>query len=352
MTRPFRVAAATAILTAVAFFAVGCGTTSVEAGAEDAPDATSEACQNDTTSTSSGAVDITDGVGRKVHLDAPAERIAVLEWQQAEDAMTLCVAPVAVSDPKGYATWVSAEQLPEDVIDLGTRGEPDLDALYGADPDLIIVEAFDADAEIVKNLEKESDVPVLVTVGADTSDPIGNMKNVFTLIAEATGRTERAEAVLADFDQHLADAKSKVASASLPTTDFVFFDGWIEGSNLVIRPYGKGALFTAFGEELGLTAAWTDDIDKAYGSGGVDPAYGLAQTDLEGLTAVGDANLFYSKDEEGGYTDELDQSSIWTSLPAVKEGRAHAFPAGVWGAGGPLSGEQAVDAFVDVILAK
>ncbi|GAA2185822.1 siderophore ABC transporter substrate-binding protein CdtB [Leucobacter alluvii] len=350
MIRTLRTAAAAAVVTAVAFTAAGCGTTSVEGGADDAPQATSEACQNDSTTTSTGPIEITDGVGRTVQLDAPAERIAVLEWQQAEDAMTLCVAPVAVSDPEGYATWVSAEKLPEDVVDLGTRGEPDLDALYGAKPDLIIVEAFEADADIVQTLEQESDVPVLVTVGADTKDPIGNMKNVFTLIAEATGRTERAEAVLADFDEHLADAKEEVATADLPTTDFVYFDGWIEGSNLVIRPYGEGALFTAFGEELGLTPAWSDDIDQAYGNGGVDPAYGLAQTDLEGLTAVGDANLFYT--EEGGYTDELEKSAIWNSLPAVEEGRARAFPSGVWGAGGPLSGQQAVDAFVDAILEK
>ncbi|MEJ6488602.1 iron-siderophore ABC transporter substrate-binding protein [Leucobacter sp. USCH14] len=350
MIRAFRTAAAAAVVTAVAFTAAGCGTTSVDAGGADAPPATSEACQNDTTTTATGPVELTDGVGRTVKLDAPAERVAVLEWQQAEDAMTLCVAPVAVSDPEGYSTWVSAETLPQDVIDLGTRGEPDLDALYGADPDLIIVEAFEADADIVQTLEKESDVPVLVTVGADASDPIGNMKNVFSLIAEATGRTERADQVLADFDQHLADAKAEVADADLPTTDFVFFDGWIEGSNLVIRPYGEGALFTAFGEELGLTPAWNDDVNEAYGSGGVDPAYGLAQTDLEGLTAVGDANLFYSK--EGEWADELEQSAIWRSLPAVEEGRAQAFPAGVWGAGGPLSGEQAVDAFVDVILQK
>lgn len=352
MIRPLRTAVAGAAITFIALTAAGCGTTTVESSAGDGPQATSEACQNDTSSTATGPVEITDGVGRTVKLDAPAKRVAVLEWQQVEDALTLCVAPVAVSDPEGYSTWVSAEKLPEDVVDLGTRGEPDLDALYGADPDLIIVEAFDADADIVRTLEKESDVPVLVTVGADTKDPIGNMKQVFTLIAEATGRTDRADEVLADFDQHLADAKQKVSKADLPTTDFVFFDGWVEGSNLIVRPYGEGALFTAFGEELGLTPAWTSDIDKAYGSGGVDPAYGLAQTDLEGLTAVGNANLFYSKDEEGGYTDELEKSSIWSSLPAVTEGRAHAFPAGVWGAGGPLSGEQAVDAFVNVILQK
>ncbi|MEU4245581.1 ABC transporter substrate-binding protein [Actinoplanes sp. NPDC026619] len=170
------------------------------------------------------------------------------------------------------------------------------------------------------------------------------------MIGTATGRTERADVVLKQFDQHLAEAKQKVTAANVTAKDFLFFDGWIEGGNVVIRPYGKGALFTELGEQLGMTPAWTDKINSAYGSGGVDPAYGLAQTDIEGLTAVGSATLFYSDDDTAdSYVKELTKSPIWTALPAVKEGRAYAFPAGVWGAGGPLSNEQAIDAYVKIL---
>lgn len=340
--------AATAVAT-VALALTACGTTAVSDASTAAPKGTSQACADDTTATSTAPVTLKDGVGRTVKLDAPAKRVAVLEWQQIEDALTLCVGPVAVADPDGYTTYVSAETLPKGVVNAGQRGEPDLDALYGAEPDLIIVEAFTADDEIVKQLEKR-DVPVLVTLGANAADPIGNMKDVFSMIAEATGRTERAERVVKHFDDHLAQAKEKVAGVDLATKSFLFFDGWVESGNVAIRPYGKGALFTALGEQLGMTPAWTDEIDKAYGSGGVDPAYGLAQTDIEGLTAVGDANLFYANDATAdSYVKQLDKSTIWTSLPAVKEGRAHAFPTGVWGAGGPLSNEQAIDAYVDAI---
>lgn len=352
MNRAPRLTAVAATALAVALTATACGTTTVDDGATPvAAAATSESCAQDETPTSTDPVSLTDGVGRTVELDRPAARVVVLEWQQIEDALTLCVTPVGVADPEGYATYVSAETLPEGVADLGNRGEPDLDALYATDPDLIIVEAFSADDELIAQLERR-DVPVLATLGADGADQIGNMKNVFSMIAEATGRTERADVVLDDFDQHLADAKAEVAAAELPTSDFLFFDGWIEGGNVVIRPYGQGALFTALGEELGMTSAWTDEINEAYGSGGVDPAYGLAQTDIEGLTAVGAANLFYSNDDTAdSYVTELEKSTIWTSLPAVAEGRAHAFPAGVWGAGGPLSCQQAIDAYVDAILA-
>ena len=104
--RTFAPIAATLAIASLAL--TGCGTTTVDAanGAVAAP--TSESCAADTTTTSTGPVSFTDGVGRQIELDKPAERIAVLEWQQIEDTLTLCVSPVAVSDSEGYGTYVSA----------------------------------------------------------------------------------------------------------------------------------------------------------------------------------------------------------------------------------------------------
>ncbi|WP_423921348.1 iron-siderophore ABC transporter substrate-binding protein [Frigoribacterium sp. 2-23] len=347
MIRP-RLLAAAAVAGVTALTLVGCGTTSVST-ASSTGIVDSQDCRADQTATSTGPVSVTDSLGRTVDLDAPAKRVVVLEWQQTEDLLTLCVAPVGAASTEDYATYVSAETLPATTVDVGERGEPDLDTLYGLDPDLIVLESYGDDDELLKKLE-ERDVPVLATIGADASGQIENMKKVFSLIGEATGRTERADEVLADFDEHLATAKRAVADADLTTKDFVFFDGWIESGNVVIRPYGQGALFTELGRDLGLTGAWTDEVNKSYGSGGVDAAYGLAQTDLEGLTAVGNANLIYSNDGTAdSYVTELTKSPIWAALPAVQQGRAVEFARGVWGAGGPRSNEQAIDAFVDVI---
>lgn len=337
-------AAATALLALTAL--AGCGTTEVPeapTGGTAAGAAISDSCAADETTTATGPVTLSDDLGRTVELDAPASRVAVLEWQQTEDLLSLCVAPVAVADAEGFGTWVSAETLPEGTADVGTRQEPNLDALLAADPDLVIVEASGPDDEIISQLESRG-LTVLATTGADASDPIGHMTDLFHLIGQATGRTERAEVVLGEFEAHLEQARQEVSAADLPTTDFVFLDGWVQGGNVSLRPFGEGALFTALGEELGLTAAWT---------GEVDPVYGLGQTDIEGLIAVGDANLFYTgtEDPAGSYITELEKNTIWTSLPAVKEGRTHAFPAGIWTFGGPRSAEQAIDAYVDTLSA-
>ncbi|MCW4457231.1 iron-siderophore ABC transporter substrate-binding protein [Microbacterium sp. MPKO10] len=336
-------AVALAALTALALSA--CGTTSVEASGEGESGApVSQSCENDKTTTSTDAVTLTDDLDRTVKLDKPAERVAVLEWQQTEDLLSLCVTPVAVADADGYSTWDTAEELPEGVADVGTRQEPNLDAIFAEDPDLVIVEVSSPDDEIVSQLE-EYDVPVLATVGADAADPIQKMKDTFSLIADATGRSERADVVLDEFDTALADAKDAVADADLETTDFVYFDGWVQGGNVAIRPFGQGSLFGELGEQLGLTNVW---------SGDVDPAYGLGQTDVEGLVEVGDAMMFYTgtdDPESDSVVDLLADNQIWTSLPAVERGDTYAFPAGIWTFGGPRSAEQAIDAYVELLTA-
>lgn len=337
-TRPL----AAALALPLGLLLAACGTT--DTGTDDeAPKANDSVdCAADETTTSTDAVKLTDSYGRTVELDKPAERVAVLEWQQVEDVLSLCLTPVAVADVEGYGTWDTAEELPaEGVTDVGTRGEPNLETLFGTNPDLVIVEAYTAEDEIIKQLEKY-DVPVLATKGADAKDPVANMISTFELIAQATGREERAEVVVDDFNASLEEAKAAIADADVETKEFVYFDGWIQGGNVSIRPFGQGSLMGEIGEALGLENAWT---------GEVDPAYGLGQTDVEGMSEVGDATFFYTGtvDPAGDVNAALAKNAVWKKIPAVAEGRAHAFPEGVWTFGGPRTGQQIIDAYVDLL---
>lgn len=332
--------AALATVSALALVLSGCGTTEVAPEDTTASETVaSEDCSADTTATSTDPVTLTDDLGRTVELDAPAERVAVLEWQQIEDTLTLCITPVAVADVEGYTTWDTAETLPEGVVDVGTRQEPNLEALFATDPDLVIVEASSADDEIIAQLEAY-DVPVLATIGADAADPIAKMLDTFDLIAQATGREERAEVVKDEFEAHLDEARGTLADADLPTTEFVYFDGWIDGGNVSLRPFGQGSLVGEIGEELGLTNAWTGEVDAAYG---------LGITDIEGMLAVGDATLLHTG-TTGDTSDEflaaLESNSVWQSIPAVAEDRVYSFPAGIWTFGGPRSAQQIIDAYL------
>ncbi len=324
MTKTIR--GAVAVLTAASLLALAaCGSTQPTAQAEgDEPAGGGGSAQ---------AISLTDAEGDAVELDGPAERVATLEWQQTEMVLTLGVEPVAVADPAGYTTWDSAETLPEGVADVGTRGEVNLDALFQTDPDLVVAEMGDPAREQLR----EYDVPVLVTQGADAADPVAQMKETFTLIAEALGKVEEAEAVLADLDRSVEDARAAVEAAAPEVTDFVYADAYVNGSTLAIRPFGQGSLVGELGESIGLTNAW---------AGEVDPLYGLGQTDVEGLTAAGDVWFLHTGTEAATWTASLEGNALWTSSAFVQNDRVVAFPESIWTFGGPRSAEQLLDGFV------
>lgn len=283
-----------------------------------------------------GPVTLTDATGRTVELPAPAERVVVLEWQQVEDVLSLGVEPVGVADVKGYNTWNSAEELPADTTDVGLRGEPNLDAVFSTDPDLIIMEEEYSES-VVKQLGKY-DVPVLVTEGADAKDPIGTMKDTFTLIGEALGREEEAGEVLDEFEATLARAEEEVAAADPETTEFVYMDAYLDGSNIALRPFGQGSLVGELGEAVGLTNAWSGEVDADYGLGATDP---------EGLTRVGDAHFFYTSTESSDWVTALEENRVYQNAGFVRADRVHPFPERIWTFGGPRSSQQVVEAFVD-----
>ena len=290
---------------------------------------------------STGPVSFTDDLGRKVELDKPAQRVAILEWQQIEDLLTLCQKPVGVSDIAGFSLWNTAEKLPEGVTDLGTRGTPNMSALVETNPDLVIIETEDPQDETLKALEAKG-LTVAAFKGADATDPLANMLNLFHKIATATGREERAAVVEKELKASLEEGKKAVSAAGNEGTKFVYFDGWVQGGNVSIRPFGQGALTSEVGEELGLTNVWTQDVD---------PTYGLGQTDLEGLSSeAGDAYLLYTgtTDPDGDFTSSMKKSPVWQDMPAVKDGRTSAFPSGIWTFGGPRSVQQMIQAYTGI----
>ena len=297
---------------------------------------TEAVADTDATTAASGPITLTDAAGRTVELPAPAERVVVLEWQMVEDVLTLGIEPVGVADVEGYNTWDSAEPLDPSTQDVGMRGEPNLDAIYATDPDLVITEVYGPDDAVVAKLEKY-DVPVLATLGADTEDPIAQMEETLTLIAQATGREAEAEAALADFDAALEEGRAAIEAADPETTDFAFLDAYAQGSTVSIRPFGQGSYMGEIGEALGLTNVW---------EGKVDPAYGLGSTDVEGIAEVDDARVFYTSTDSDTWLPQLEENRVWTGADFVEEGLLTPFPEGVWTFGGPRSGEQIIDAYV------
>ncbi|BCJ57517.1 ABC transporter substrate-binding protein [Micromonospora endophytica] len=314
------------VATATALVLAACGTT----------ENTSEPAS--TPSAAGGPVTVTDSRGKEIKLDKPATKVVGLEWGEVEMLVSLGVMPVGVADPKGYATWVTAAKLDADVKDVGTRGEPSVDSIVALEPDLVVM-TDDRGAGTIAQLERY--VPVVVTKSSDATDNIGRMRADVHMIAAAVGKTAEAEKLLADFDTALAEGKQKIADAGAAGKPFAIADGWKEGSTVSIRMFGQGALVSQIGIQLGLTNAWQGEVDEAWG---------LGQTDVEGLTVLKspDLHFFYNaSDGTDVFADGLADNAIWKSLPFVQQGNLHRMPDGIWTFGGPLSGKQYIDQLVN-----
>lgn len=285
-------------------------------------------------------VSVTDARNKKVDLKAPATKVVGLEWGVIENLITLGVMPVGVADTKGYTAWVSAAKLDASAKDVGTRGESSVDAIVALNPDLIIT-TTDESAATIAQMEKAA--PVLVVRGADAKNAIPQMKKNLELVAQAVGKTDQATTLLADFDKKVADGKQKIADAGKAGTPYTMADGYKEGSTISIRMYSSGSLLGAVANELGLKNAW-----PAAG----DPDYGLAQTDIEGLTKLKDGEFLYiANNGDGGdvFGGDLAKNAIWKNLPFVKSGNVHRLADGIWMFGGPKSTEQFIDATVQAV---
>jgi iron complex transport system substrate-binding protein len=318
---------AIALVTAALFGLTACGTSEPTSGS----DASQAAAQ---------PVSLTDARDKKVDLKAPATKVVALEWGAAENLISLGVMPVGVADTKGYTNWVSAMKLDQSVRDVGTRGEASVDAIVALNPDLVITTTDEA-ANTVTQLEKAA--PVLVIRGADAANAIPQMKSNLELIGQAVGKSEQAEQLNAEFDQALADGKKKIADAGKAGASFTMADGYKQGSTISIRMYSTGSLLGAVTTELGLKNGWTGAGDKDYG---------LAQTDLEGLTKVPDGYFLYIANKNDGgdvFGGDLAGNAIWKNLPFVKSDKVRRLPDGIWMFGGPKSTEQYIDAAVQAV---
>lgn len=291
-------------------------------------------------SVADSALTVTDSRGKQVKLDGPAKRVVGTEWNVVESLVTLGVDPVGVADVKGYNAYDTGEPLPAGVKDIGTRGEPSIDTVAALKPDLVVATNDLTDAAIAQ-LSKVA--PVIVVKAADASRQIDQMVDNVNLIAKATGTEDKAKTEIASFRKAIADGKKKLADAHLGGAEVAFADGWKEGNQVSVRPYVKGSLLSDVNTELGLVDPWTMKGDKAYG---------LAATDVEGLTKIGDAQFVYiANDSDGGdpFADGLKDNAVWKSLPFVKKGDAHRLSDGIWMFGGTTAMKQYIDALVGAL---
>jgi ABC-type Fe3+-hydroxamate transport system substrate-binding protein len=284
-----------------------------------------------------------DHVLGTVELEKAPERIVALEFTYVEDLLALDVQPVGVADVEGYKKWVQIDkELSADVVDVGTRQEPNLEVIAQLKPDLIIAPKFRHE-QIKDKLEAIAPTVFFEPYPQDESiNQYDEMVGTFNTIAKAVGKEDKAEEVLNAMSQKFEEAKAKLDGAGLATKDFVLTQAYSSSQVPVLRVFTPNAMASVILEQIGLTNAFKSEKFEMYG---------FAQVNIEALPAVEHANFIYVvQDDDNVFENQLKENTVWKNLAFVKENRTYALGGDAWLFGGPLSAITLVDRVTDVMV--
>ena len=264
---------------------------------------------------------------------ADVERVVALEWTYVEDLLALGVQPIGVADIAGYDNWVDIPvELSEDIADVGTRQEPNLELIAELEPDLILTAAFRAS----ENFDELSAIAPTIAFNpypdpeSDASQ-YDEMLTTFTTIADVLGLADVGEQVIVDLEATFAAAQSALEDAGRADETFILSQGWVANDAATFRLFTDNAMAVQILEQIGLENAWDD----------APQLYGFTEISFEGFAGIADTNFFYVA--QGDANEAFADSPLWNGLPFVQSDRAYYLGGDVWLFGGPLSAELLVE---------
>ena len=254
-----------------------------------------------------GTCTFTDSLGNTVELEQPPKRVAALLGSYAETWLLAGGEVVAVTqdayDERGL-------ELPEDTVNLGANQQPDLEALFAAEPDLVLLTP-DLDGQMgLRDSLEAAGIPA-AWFKVETFDDYLNMLKICTVL---TGRSDLYQKNGLDIQSEIDAAIASVPEGEAPTV-------------LLLRAYSSGVraknsdnIAGAILKDLG--AANIADSDSGL----------LEDLQMESILAADPEFIFVttmgaSQEAALESLDELLHSDpAWQTLTAVKEDRVEVLP--------------------------
>ena len=283
-------------------------------------------------------------VGGTTTLTGDPQRVVVLEWYLLEELLAAGMQPVGVADIEGYTTLVNIPlELSPDAIDVGTRQEPSIESIAGAEPDLIL--ADDGRHEAIYEQLSAIAPTILVPFDdrADDVTPLQDMHNRVTLIGQAINRPDAAAASLEAMDAAIAGQAQRLADAGMAGIPFTIASWYTNNTEPTLRMFSNQHIVGDAVAALGIENQWPDTGE----------AVGFSTVGFEALVDLPeDTHFIFVPTEDGGFADLLENDPILTSLPFVQEGRTYGLPHDTWTNPGTVGVDVLVTRVVDALTGE
>lgn len=233
--------------------------------------------------------------------------VAVIDWALLETTLALGVLPAAAAELRQYARVVGEPIVPSGVVDLGLRGNPNLELLSNLAPDLIVISNFYEYRRA--GFERIAEVLSLpVYLAGEPCLPI--LRHSTAELGRGVRKPERAGELIATFEAEIDRLRQVRRPDGRPAMPINL------GDRRHVRLFGDDTLFGGV-----LSAA-------GYRNAVGDTRYSMtAPVGLEALAREAEAELFVIGPLPPGGAEALAGNALWQALPQVAAGRVHLLPA-------------------------
>lgn len=247
-----------------------------------------------------------------------SRRIIALEWLPIELLMALGITPMAAADLPNYQVWVNEPKLPDSVIDVGLRTEPNLEFMAQLKPSLILYSAgYGPSEEKIKRIAPGIGFPF----NDGSGKPLDVARRSLMTLGEALGMQHMAQHHLNEFDVFIESMKPRFAGrGQRPLLLMAFID------NRHVLVVGKHSLFQQVMDLLGLENAWQGETNF----------WGTAIVGIERLAEIKGADVLCLEHNNNAMIQQATSTPLWLAMPFVREARFQRIPA-VWLYGATLS---------------
>lgn len=290
------------------------------------------------------SVTIKDAMGKQT-IEGTPENIVALEWTYAENLLSLGIQPAGVADLDGFHQWVNIEkEFDKNVKDVGTRQEPNLEAISRLDPDLIIAVKFRHEQYLDK-LKKIAPVVTFAPYGKEASkNHFQNMINKYKTLAKIVGKQDKAKQSIADMNKYIDKQKQRVADADLKSEKYVATQAFTAQNTPTIRIFTDNSMVAQVMSKLGFKNAFETDKTETYG---------YTQAGVEALQTFQDKKLqflYIVQNEDNIFENQLKGNPVWENLSFVKNDNTHKLPGDTWTFGGVLSAKVLAKQLADAMV--
>lgn len=247
-------------------------------------------------------------------------RVVVLDRFPLDSALAVGVRPVGVPTLDNPSSYLAPPVV--GIAENGTESEPNIEQIAALKPDLIIGSVAQL-AEIGDKLSRLAPV-----VAIDDGDS-GAWKRVHAQVADALGRADEGERVMAAYQARLDAFKARMG-ARLGETEVSVIRPRDGGIRLYGRTYFSGTVL----EDAGLPRPPSQDVEE-------EEPLDISK-ELIGQ-ADGDVIFVWSfSPEEREELAKIADDPLWAKLGAVRDGRVYEVGEH-WYGGGPLAANAVLD---------